>query len=296
MCRTINFRDAASLRLLGFDAASLRLAGFSDIAVVTAGYTAAELRDANFSTEQLRQAGLSDSALRVVGYHTEQQVGRLHTQLSLIECPFTSHTTLLAVFSSQADVLASLFRATEGGKWKDAQGWRELLRTKRVTDHTPAHLLPVAGAPTPGLQQQQQLSQRFLLAGLRGVRCDENSGEVVRIQLNSNNLSGQLPAGIGSLTSLTQLVLSDNHLGGICAVLLHPRSAALAHIYRALLYIPGVLPASLGLLVNLENLHLDGNQFEGEIPKSLKSLVHLVVLKLEKNKLSGEESSESIIY
>lgn len=70
----MNFRDASSLRLLGFDAASLRLAGFSDIAVVTAGYTAAELRDANFSTEQLRQAGLSDSALRVVGYQTEQQV------------------------------------------------------------------------------------------------------------------------------------------------------------------------------------------------------------------------------
>lgn len=49
----------------------------------------------------------------------------------------------------------------------------------------------------------------------------------------------------------------------------------------------GVLPACLGLLVSLENLHLDGNQFEGEIPKSLKSLEHLVVLKLEKNKLSG---------
>lgn len=70
----MNFRDAASLRLLGFDAHSLRLAGFSDISIVTAGYTATELRNANFSTEQLRAAGLNESALRVVGYQVEQQV------------------------------------------------------------------------------------------------------------------------------------------------------------------------------------------------------------------------------
>jgi Leucine-rich repeat (LRR) protein len=49
----------------------------------------------------------------------------------------------------------------------------------------------------------------------------------------------------------------------------------------------GALPASLGHLVSLENLHLDGNEFEGEIPRSLKSLAHLVVLKLERNKLTG---------
>jgi len=42
--------------------------------------------------------------------------------------------------------------------------------------------------------------------------------------------------------------------------------------------------------VHLENLHLDNNNFEGEVPKSLKSLEHLVVLKLENNKLSGKFS------
>ncbi len=52
----------------------------------------------------------------------------------------------------------------------------------------------------------------------------------------------------------------------------------------------GHLPACLGQLVHLENLHLDNNNFEGEVPKSLKSLEHLVVLKLENNKLSGKFS------
>ncbi len=50
----------------------------------------------------------------------------------------------------------------------------------------------------------------------------------------------------------------------------------------------GHLPACLGQLVHLENLHLDNNNFEGEIPKSLKCLEQLVVLKLEHNKLSGK--------
>ncbi len=83
----MNFRDAASLRLLGFDAHSLRLAGFSDISIVTAGYTATELRNANFSTEQLRAAGLNESALRVVGYQVEQQVKcavKLHRTCGLV--------------------------------------------------------------------------------------------------------------------------------------------------------------------------------------------------------------------
>lgn len=99
---------------------------------------------------------------------------------------------LIDSYMMQADVLASLFRATEGGKWKDAQGWRDLLKAKRVLDTTPAHLLPVASAAVPSLQQQQSLSQRFLLAGLHGVKCDENSGEVIRINLSANNLIGEL--------------------------------------------------------------------------------------------------------
>ena len=88
-------------------------------------------------------------------------------------------------------MLASLFRATGGGKWKDGQGWKELLKAKRFVDNTPAHLLPVSLSGSSGIQQQQQqLSQRYLLSGLHGIRCDENSGDVLRINLASNNLRG----------------------------------------------------------------------------------------------------------
>lgn len=170
-------------------------------------------------------------------------------------------------------MLASLFRATEGGKWTVSAGWRDLLRMRR-TDLTTAHSTHPSGlathATTLAQQLQAQQSQSLVLRALEGVKCDEITGDVVRIALAGNNLRGQLPLGLGTLTSLTQLILSNNQLSG--------------H-----------LPACLGMLVSLENLHLDNNQFEGEIPKSLKSLEHLVVLKLEANRLTGESQLDVAI-
>jgi hypothetical protein len=170
-----NFRDASTLRLMGFDAATLRLAGFSDIAVLTSGYTAAELRTANFSTEQLRRAGLSDSALRVVGFQAEQQ----------------------------ADVLTSLFRATDGLHWKNVTGWKELLKQKRLLN-TPGGGGGGIGVGTNAMSASGLLplqnesvalsgdtaSKVQLLQSCVGVTCDPASGEVCKIFLPSNYLRG----------------------------------------------------------------------------------------------------------
>ena len=77
-----------------------------------------------------------------------------------------------------------------------------------------------------------------------------------------------------------------------------------------MLMVAGPLPPSLGLLIHLDTLLLDHNEFEGcslimkrtialityhffhqllagEIPKSIKNLSNLTVLRLENNKLSG---------
>ena len=118
----------------------------------------------------------------------------------------------------QADVLLSLYRATEGSnKWQSSQGWKELLKNKHFsTHHSTAHMLPAAGASTSSSLQlpQQQQQQQLLLAQLQGIQCDLNTGEVLRIQLSNNNLHGQLPGNLGLLTTIRQLVLSNNHIGG----------------------------------------------------------------------------------
>ena len=96
-----------------------------------------------------------------------------------------------------------------------------------------------------------------------GVGTD-HWGRVTGLDLQSNQLSGEIPAELGSLVSLRGLDLSGNQLSG---------------------EIPA---AELGSLVNLQDLNLSGNQLSGEIPAELGSLVSLRGLKLSGNQLSGE--------
>jgi Leucine-rich repeat (LRR) protein len=49
----------------------------------------------------------------------------------------------------------------------------------------------------------------------------------------------------------------------------------------------GPIPASIGLLVNLQNLHIARNGFSGSIPEELSKLGQLQSLDVSNNSLSG---------
>ena len=86
--------------------------------------------------------------------------------------------------------MASLFRVTEGGKWKDNAGWRDLAKLKRVLSS--AALAP-SGASTAAASDYnaQQASHKSALLALFGVKCDASTGEVQRVLLPSNGLRGE---------------------------------------------------------------------------------------------------------
>ena len=88
--------------------------------------------------------------------------------------------------------------------------------------------------------------------------------------LSTNNLSGEIPAELGSLSNLEYLNLSFNGLSG-------------------------EIPAELGSLSNLKELLLDANGLSGEIPAELGSLSNLQLLVLHRNELSGEIQVDPII-
>ena len=79
------------------------------------------------------------------------------------------------------------------------------------------------------------------------------SGSVTALDLASNNLSGPLPAALGSLISLTTLDLSNNSLSG-------------------------TVP-DLSALTSLTTLNLGDNQLSGTIP-TLSALTSLTTLSL----------------
>ena len=71
---------------------------------------------------------------------------------------------------------------------------------------------------------------------------------LTRLQLHSNELTGEIPSCIGNLTNLTYLELSSNEL-------------------------TGEIPPEIGNLTNLTHLQLGWNQLSGEIPPEVCDLI-----------------------
>ena len=136
-------------------------------------------------------------------------------------------------------------------------------RPKRTGKHWSLSITPPAarvGIATDNWLSDVPISQWY------GITSDAN-GRVTELHLSWNNLSGEIPAWLGSLANLEWLYLSGNQLGG-------------------------EIPAELGSLANLEGLYLGGNQLGGEIPAWLGSLVNLKELGPSGNQLSGEIPAE----
>jgi gliding motility-associated-like protein len=94
-----------------------------------------------------------------------------------------------------------------------------------------------------------------------GVELDDE-GYVIRLTLNSNNLTGPLPPEIGNLSRLAELQLDNNNL-------------------------TGTIPPEIGNLTLMEILFLDDNNFMGSIPDELGNLTMMNTLYLDNNQLTG---------
>ena len=111
-------------------------------------------------------------------------------------------------------------------------------------------------------------------------------GALNRIKLAQNNLTGQIPPELGSLSDLEALHLEENQLTGTIPSNLENLSQ-LKSLVLSENILTGVIPSQLGNLVNLTALHLESNQLIGEIPSELCNLSQLKDLRLSKNDLIG---------
>ena len=95
-----------------------------------------------------------------------------------------------------------------------------------------------------------------------GVIIDGSPQRVTQLTLESRELTGEIPAGLGNLSNLQTLVLFSNQLSG-------------------------EIPPELGNLSNLNHLFLWGNKLSGEVPPELGDLSNLLQMWLFNNQLSG---------
>ena len=117
----------------------------------------------------------------------------------------------------------------------------------------------------------------------------EELGSLTKLEilsLRSNQLTGEIPAQLGNLTNLRILSLRDNQLTGD----IPPELGSVARLEVLWLFnnqLTGEIPRELGDLANLAQLRLEGNQLSGAIPAELGQLANLALLYLSGNQLTG---------
>ena len=109
--------------------------------------------------------------------------------------------------------------------------------------------------------------------------------------LRKSKLSGIIPAAIGSLSELEELVLDDNELTGRIPETLG-RLTYLRSLWLKNNRLSGTIPSELGNLARLEEFTLLNNQLSGSIPVSLGKLCSLRELWLGRNLLCGKIPAE----
>ncbi|CAN4106520.1 unnamed protein product [Withania somnifera] len=92
------------------------------------------------------------------------------------------------------------------------------------------------------------------------------SSTIEMFNIGNCQIKGHIPRGVGNMTSMLSLVLSNNQL-------------------------TGTIPPEIGKLNQLQRLHLSKNKLQGPIPKEICDLVYLGDAILHENELSGNVPS-----
>ena len=119
-----------------------------------------------------------------------------------------------------------------------------------------------------------------------GVTVSGTPSRVTALDLRSKELTGSIPAELGSLSELQELDLGNNQLTGSIPTELGDLSD-LTQFSLDNNQLTGAIPRELGNLANLTQFSLNNNQLTGAIPRRLRILTALTTLKLSDNQLTG---------
>ena len=192
--------------------------------------------------------------------------------------PGVTHTTTLNIGAGVSDraALVALYNATDGPNWTNNTHWlsdRPIGEWHGVTTDATGRVVELS-------LRDNQLSGQIPaeLGSLASLQS---------LDLKANRLFGRIPAWLGSLTNLEMLNLSWNRLSGEIPSKLGSLSK-LQKLYLGSTWISGGIPAELGNLTNLTELWLgNGLDLTGELPPELSRLTKLEVLDLGRSEMSG---------
>ncbi len=203
------------------------------------------------------------------GVYTCEVTNTRATALILERKPIT---LIVEGFVNPSDslLLVAIFEGTDGENWNEIWDLRQPVFTwQGVTLNG-------------GKIRELDLSSTNMTGELPDVFDAEFFSELRYLSLFDNNLQGQIPSSLGTITSLTYLDLDKNNFRGSVPVsfgnLINLQALWLSRNNLT------SLPEEFGNMVGLKNLYLNGNKFSS-LPQSIGNLTELLVLNISDNEL-----------
>nr|XP_016483522.1 PREDICTED: probable LRR receptor-like serine/threonine-protein kinase At3g47570 [Nicotiana tabacum] len=113
-----------------------------------------------------------------------------------------------------------------------------------------------------------------------------NLSSLLELDLSENGLTGSIPTTISNLRSLQSCKLSHNKLSGFTGIDLC-KLQNLGYLHLTQNQLSGSLPNCIGNLTSLQEIFLGSNKLRSDIPASLGNLINLLKLDLSSNNLGG---------
>jgi len=189
-------------------------------------------------------------------------------------CNTGAGTCIIPCIETDSLALIALYDATNGASWTNTWDLTQPINTWHGV------VLNVEGCVMELNLQNNQIS------GNIPPELGELSN-LTDLNLFNNQLIGTIPPELGNLENLTRLLLFNNELSGT----IPPELSGLSNLTNLVLgtnELSGTIPSELGTLSNLVGLGLSENQLSGSIPSSLAGLANLTDLNLFDNQLTGE--------
>ncbi len=199
-------------------------------------------------------------------------------KIILLSLIFAINLLQAQVPQSERDALIALYNATDGQNWTYQDNW-----------NTSNPVSSWYGLTVENINGQDHVTKIELqYNNLTGnIPADiVNLSQLIVLNVRNNNLSGNIPVEIGNLSNLMELNLGNNQLTGTIPTEIG-NMTNLTFLRLSFNDLSGSIPSEIGNLTNLNYLSLAFNNLTGSIPANFSSFTSAIYLFFSNNHLSG---------
>jgi Leucine-rich repeat (LRR) protein len=175
----------------------------------------------------------------------------------------------------QRFVMATLYYSTDGSAWLRDDVW--LSDVSECDWYSSETKLAICNSE--GLIDEIDLDSNNLSGELPWTELAILKPQLLVLDVFANQITGSIGTDIGQLTTLNALDLQQNSIFGTLPSEIE-QLTSLKHLLLSGNELSGTFPAELTRMTNLETLRLSRNSFQGSIPPELASLTNLMTLYL----------------